>query len=312
MAKREKAKQRKSATAKTASKKTAVSAKTRKAVSPQIEKKNDIQRQRRPIIGSFSLTWQSIKFIKQFWKPLGAIVLVYSLLNLFLASGLISNARNVVGSENGGKFSDALSSFTSILTGGSDQEATMQTVLFIIESLVIIWALRHLFSGEQIKVKHAYYHSTSSLIPFVIILFVVMLQLLPLTISSAIFALVLSSIVGNALVQAAFTFLFVAAAFWSLYMLCGSVFALYIVTLPNMEPRAALKSAKKLVAFRRWQIVRKLLFLPFGMITSMAIILLPLILYAKFLVTPVFFILAMLSILFAHTYLYSLYKGLLE
>jgi hypothetical protein len=312
MAKREKAKQRKSATAKTASKKTAVSAKTRKAVSPQIEEKNDIQRKRRPIIGSFSLAWQSIKFIKQFWKPLGAIVLVYSLLNLFLASGLISNARNVVGSENGGKFSDALSSFTSILTGGSDQEATMQTVLFIIESLVIIWALRHLFSGEQIKVKHAYYHSTSSLIPFVIILFVVMLQLLPLTISSAIFALVLSSIVGNALVQAAFTFLFVAAAFWSLYMLCGSVFALYIVTLPNMEPRAALKSAKKLVAFRRWQIVRKLLFLPFGMITSMAIILLPLILYAKFLVTPVFFILAMLSILFAHTYLYSLYKGLLE
>jgi hypothetical protein len=312
MAKREKAKQRKSATAKTASKKTAVSAKTRKAVSPQIEEKNDIQRKRRPIIGSFSLAWQSIKFIKQFWKPLGAIVLVYSLLNLFLASGLISNARNVVGSENGGKFSDALSSFTSILTGGSDQEATMQTVLFIIESLVIIWALRHLFSGEQIKVKHAYYHSTSSLIPFVIILFVVVLQLLPLTISSAIFALVLSSIVGNALVQAAFTFLFVAAAFWSLYMLCSSVFALYIVTLPNMEPRAALKSAKKLVAFRRWQIVRKLLFLPFGMITSMAIILLPLILYAKFLVTPVFFILAMLSILFAHTYLYSLYKGLLE
>jgi hypothetical protein len=267
---------------------------------------------RKPVIGSFKLTWQSLIFIKKFWHPLGGIAAIYALLNLFFASGLVSNASFVVGNIKSSRFNDALDSFGSILSGSSDQTATMQTILFIIESLVIIWALRHLFSGENIRVKHAYYHSTSSLIPFVIILFVIILQLLPITLSSAAFAIVLASIVNNALVQAIFTFIFVAGTFWSLYMLSSSVFALYIVTLPNMEPRSALRSAKNLVHFRRWQVVRKLLFLPLFIVLAMAIILVPLILYAKFLVTPAFFILSMLSVLYMHTYIYTLYKGLLE
>jgi hypothetical protein len=82
--------------------------------------------------------------------------------------------------------------------------------------------------------------------------------------------------------------------------------------LPNMHPRSALRSAKNLVAFRRWQIVRRLLFLPFFVIIFMGVNLVPLILYAKFLVVPIFFVLSMLAILYCHTYLYSLYKGLLE
>jgi hypothetical protein len=264
------------------------------------------------IIGSFKLSWQTLLFIKKYWKPLGGIVLVYDLIKLFFASGLVGNASSVVGNFHSGKFADALSSFSSLLTGSSDQTATMQTVLFVIESLVIIWTLRHLFSGEQIGIKHAYYHSTSSLIPFVLVLFVIILQLLPITISSAIFAIILSSIVGNSFVEAIFTFLFVASAFWSIYMLCSSVFALYIITLPNMEPRSALKSAKNLVANRRWHVIRRLLFLPLLIIVVMGVFTVPLILYAKFLVTPTFFILSMLSILFAHTYLYSFYRGLLK
>jgi hypothetical protein len=52
--------------------------------------------------------------------------------------------------------------------------------------------------------------------------------------------------------------------------------------------------------------------LPLFVIILMGIFIVPLILYAKFLVSPVFFILSMLSILFVHTYLYTLYKGLLE
>jgi hypothetical protein len=58
--------------------------------------------------------------------------------------------------------------------------------------------------------------------------------------------------------------------------------------------------------------VRKILFLPFFIVLAMGLVIVPLILYAKFLVSPVFFILSMLSILFVHTYLYTLYKGLLE
>jgi hypothetical protein len=43
----------------------------------------------------------------------------------------------------------------------------------------------------------------------------------------------------------------------------------------------------------------------------MGIIIIPLILWASFLVEPVFYLLSMLTILFVHTYLYCLYRGLI-
>jgi hypothetical protein len=313
MAKKGEKKQPKTASSTAASKKNAASARMRRATRSQIKQKNKkMVRTNKPVIGSFKLTRQTFSFLKKYWKPLGGIVLVYALLNLFLASGIVSNTSAVVGNFHSGKFADALGGYSSILTAGSDQAATMQTILLIVESLVIIWALRHLYSGEKIGVKQAYYHSSAPLIPFVIVLFVIVLQLLPLTFGSLVLAIVLSSIVGNALVETIVSLVFVVLAFWSIYMICSSIFALYIVTLPNMKPREALRSAKNLVHFRRWQVVRRLLFLPLFIIAAIGIIVVPLILYAKFLVVPAFFILSMLCIMYAHAYLYSLYKGLLE
>jgi hypothetical protein len=305
---------KKTAITKTVAKKPAAAARMRNATKKQSKQKIKKQvRSRSPVPGSFILVSQTFKFIKEHWRPLSGIVLVYGFANLIFASGLLSNASSVIGNSNSKHFSDALNTFSSLFTGnGYNQTATMQSILLVIESLTIIWALRHLFSGEKIKVKDAYYHSSTPLIPFIIVVFVIVLQLLPLTISSAILAIVLSSITGNAAIEFIFTLLFIVFSFWSIYMVSSSVFALYIVTLPNMQPRSALRSAKNLVHFRRWHIVRRLLFLPLFIIIFMALFMVPLILYAKFLVTPTFFVLSMLAILFAHTYLYSLYKGLLD
>jgi hypothetical protein len=305
---------KKSASAKTAVKKTASSTRVRKGTKKQLKKKVKKQvRSDAPIIGSFKLTWQSLKFIKRHWRPLGGVVLIYTLLNLVFASSLMSNAGSVVSSFNNGNFRDALNSFSTIVSGGSSgQAATLQSILIILESLVIIWALRHLFSGEKINVKHAYYHSTTQLVPFLIVVFFVVLQLLPITIGSTVLSLVLSSLLGNAVIEAAFVALFILLTFWSLYMVCSSVFALYIVTLPDMHPRSATRSARNLVHFRRWHVVRRLLFLPLFIIFFMGISIVPMILYAKFFVAPTFFILSMLTVLYVHTYLYSLYKDLLK
>jgi hypothetical protein len=314
MAKKGEKTRKKPASAKAASKKPVASVRVRKATKKQSKQqvKKDV-RSRSNIIGSFRLTLQSLKFIRTHWRPLGGIVLVYGLINLIFASGIVSNASSVVNSFDSNHFSDALNGFGSIISGGSSNQApAMQSILLVIESLVIIWALRHLFSNEQIKVKEAYYHSTTPLIPFILVLILIILQLLPLTLSSAVLAIVLSSVTGNAVIEIIFTSLFILMSFWSLYMLTSSIFALYIVTLPNMHPRSALRSAKNLVHFRRWQVVRRILFLPLFIIIFMGVLIVPLILYAKFLVTPTFFALSMLAILFTHTYLYSLYKGLLE
>ncbi|HSX17795.1 MAG TPA: hypothetical protein VLE51_00340, partial [Candidatus Saccharimonadales bacterium] len=74
----------------------------------------------------------------------------------------------------------------------------------------------------------------------------------------------------------------------------------------------ALRSAKNLVKFRRWQLMRRIVFLPIFILVVMAALVVPLILFVSFLVAPVFYILSMLAILFIHTYLYSLYRSLLE
>jgi hypothetical protein len=313
MAKREKKAPSKSATAYAASKKNSSSARVRKSTPKQAKQqaKKEVKAHK-PLPGSFKLTGQSVLFIKKLWKPLGGIVLVYALLNLIFGSGFIRNANTEL-NDNHGKFSSAISSYGAILTGGSssDQTATMQSVLIIIESLVIIWALRHLFSGEKITVKQAYYHAMAPLVPFLLVLFVIILQLLPLTIGSAILAVVLSTVYGSGAVGIIASFIFVALAAWSLYMVTSSVFALYIVTLPNMLPMQALRSARNLVQFKRWQLMRKLLFLPLLIVVVIGIIIVPLIIFAQFFVVPAFFVLAMISVLFVHTYLYSLYKGLL-
>jgi hypothetical protein len=312
MAKREKKAHSKSASAKTDPKKSSMSARTQKTMSKQAKAPTKKEAKiLAPIPGSFKLAWQSLIFIKQFWRVLGGIVLVYALLNIVFASGLFDGANSALSNNN--ELTGALNSYGSILSsvGSSDQTATIQSVLLVIESLVIIWALRHLFSGEKINVKQAYYHSMAPLIPFLLVLFVIILQLLPLTIGSALLAVILSTVYGNTVVGVLFSLLFVLLAAWSVYMLTSSVFAMYVVTLPHMQPLQALRSAKNLVQSKRWQLVRRLLFLPLFIVIVMGIFIVPLIISAQFLVVPVFFVLAMFSVLFAHTYLYGLYKGLL-
>ncbi len=102
-----------------------------------------------------------------------------------------------------------------------------------------------------------------------------------------------------------------ALVLWSLRMITSSIFALYIVTLPDMTPLQALRSGRQLVYKRRLVIWRKLIMLPIALVVVAAIIELPLILF----ITPaaywVFFIYSTIVIVFFHGYLYTLYRKLL-
>jgi hypothetical protein len=217
-----------------------------------------------------------------------------------------------------GPLGTALDGFGALIassgTGSSSTGSVLQTVLIVIESLVIIWALRQLSGGKQVKLKEAYYSSTAQLVPFLIVLVVIFIQLLPLLLGSSAVSAILSSVfvAGGSSPVIIFAFFFTLFAGWSFYMISSSLFAVYIVTLPEMHPRRALKSAKNLVKFRRYSIMRKLLFLPILIFVVMALMIVPLIIYATSLVAPVFFALSMVALLFAHTYLYGLYRNLLE
>jgi hypothetical protein len=151
------------------------------------------------------------------------------------------------------------------------------------------------------------------LVPFLLVIAVIIIQLLPVTIGATVLAAVSTSVfTGTAAASIVSTIAFILLAAWSIYMVSASVFALYIVTLPDIQPRQALRSAKDLVKFRRLAVIRKVFFLPLFILLAMGVIIIPLILYASAVVPTAFYLLSMLSILFVHAYLYSLYRGLIE
>jgi hypothetical protein len=278
---------------------------------------------RKPLPGSFRLTAQVFAILKKHWKPLGGVVLVYLILNIIFASGVsnvsaaFTNIKTDLHTPGNHGLWHAAGGFASLVgssgSSGSGTGSTLQSVLFVIESLVIIWALRHLISGQTISVKQAYYKSMAPLIPFLLVIFVIIIQLLPVSVGATVLAAIATSVLAG---SPAATFLsvvaFILLAAWSIYMISASIFALYIVTLPDTQPRQALRAAKDLVRFRRLAVIRKVLFLPLVIVAAMAVIIVPLILYVSAVVPIAFYILAMLSILFTHAYLYSLYRRLLE
>jgi hypothetical protein len=295
---------------------------TRKLTYWQKKKAAKIKIKKRPKLpGSFQLIRQAISIIRKHWKPLGGIMLVYLILNIVFASG-ISNLGSTISQikdnfESNGKFWSALSGFGALVaSAGSSSSPTasiLQSALIIIVSLAIIWSLRQLLAGSSIRVKQAYYQSMFPLIPFLLVLTVIFIQLLPLTLLFPVVSMVLSTIINSeGLLITLLLIFFTLMAVWSFYMISSSLFAIYIVTLPNMQPRQALRSAKNLVRFRRWQLMRRIFFLPIFIVVIMAVFIVPLIIVASFLVVPFFYILSSLAILFAHTYLYSLYRSLIR
>jgi hypothetical protein len=315
--------------AKTGSKKqpakaSAATGRARKLTKKQSKKKVKAKtkvRNSKHVMSSFKLTARVLDILRTNWRVLGGIVLVYLFLNIVFASGL-SNLSGTVNniksnlSGNNQALGNAATGFSTLVasagSSGSSTGSSLQGILFIIESLVIIWALRHLLAGSTIRVKQAYYQSMFPLIPFILVIFVIFLQLLPITIGATILAALISSAIINAAWASIISLiLFIPLASWSIYMTCSSVFALYIVTLPDMQPRQALRSAKDLVSFRRWVVTRRILFLPVLILVVMAVIVIPLIITLPAIVPLVFYALSMVAILFVHTYLYSLYRELL-
>ncbi|MEK7095785.1 MAG: hypothetical protein AAB896_00620 [Patescibacteria group bacterium] len=284
----------------------------------QVAKKDTGQQS---VPGSFKLLGQVFNLLRKNWKILGGITLVYLVLNIVLASGLSSVINNFSSVKDnlgtGYNFSSAVSGFGSLLSGsagtGSESASILQSILIVLQSLVVIWALRQLLADKKLSAKDAYYKSMAPLVPFLLVISVIIIQLLPVSLGAAFVSLIMSTLApGSGLAAVIMGMIITGLVAWSIYMISASIFALYIVTLPDMQPRQALRAAKKLVSFRQLVIIRRLLFLPIFILLVMAAIMLPLILFVHLLVIPVFYLLSVAVLLFVHSYLYALYRGLLD
>ncbi len=264
------------------------------------------------------------RLLLKHWKPFLGIAAIYGVLNLLLVRGLSdpTSLGEFKGLLNGlftGTFGQLQSAFTSfvILLGTSNSNVDQTTGLYqgfllLVASLAVIWSLRQVYAGHRIAVRDGYYRGMYPLVPFLILLVILSVQLVPALVGAYLYGAVVSGGIAKDIIEKlCFGAGFAVLALWSLRMVTATIFALYIVTLPDMTPLRALQSAKDLVYKRRLLIWRKLIALPIVLLLAAALIELPLIMFLTPAAYWVFFVLSTLAVVFFHGYLYALYRKLL-
>ncbi|HVX47918.1 MAG TPA: hypothetical protein VHA05_01000 [Candidatus Saccharimonadales bacterium] len=253
------------------------------------------------------------------------VTIIYGLLSLILVQGIaggtdVSGIKHDLNQAFTGSLGSLASGFSvfAVLVGSTGNSSSQtagsyQLTLGIITSLAVIWALRQIMAGKRIRIRDAYYRGMAPLIPFILVIFVIGIQLIPFIIGSTLYSLVVTNGIAIGLLERlVFLLLFLAGISWSIYMVSASLFALYIVTLPDMTPLKAVRSARDLAKGRRWPIILRLIFLPVVLLVAAAIIMVPIIIVLTFLAQWVFFLLSMFTLVAVHAYLYTLYRELLN
>jgi hypothetical protein len=270
----------------------------------------------------YMLCKKSVTIIWDNKKVFFGICLIYGILNLILVQGLagnsnIANLKSELQQNFFGSLGSSVVIYGELLgsagNGSTNTAGAYQIILFVLASLAIIWSLRQIIAGHTIRVRDSFYQGMSQLIPFILVMALLFIQLVPVIVGAALSGLALGSgIAVSGLEKVIFIAIFILFAIWTFYLLASTTFAVYIVTLPDMTPLKALRSAKKLVKKHRLLLIRKILGLPFVLIVVSAAIMLPIIILITGLAQWIFFILTTLVLLCAHTYLYNLYRELLN
>lgn len=255
-------------------------------------------------------------------KPIFVFFILYAVLNILLVRGIaptidisgIQESYEELGIETSG-WAAGLTAFGSLLQfGASNVNPTAQLyqlILIVVAALAFIWLFRQQQAGNQVTMKMAFYRGMYPIIPFVLIICVIGLQLIPATIGNFLF----STVVANGLVvgfleQLLWLMLFIFTLILSFYWVSTSLIALFIVTLPEMTPMQSLREAKQLVSLRRISVMLKILALIVIIFLAIAIIILPLIFLNALIAEWVFFAITILLIPFTTAYLFSLYREL--
>lgn len=284
------------------------------------------------ISGSIALLRQSLSFYKTHWKTFLGLTVTY-IVALWVIIGLPSQEAY---GDLRGLLSETLEgdifNFVGIGTlvagaiGGvtvvsqSELQQFMTAVAGIIFWLVFVWTVRQIQAGHKVTVRQALYNASTPLIPLLIITAIIALQMIPAAIGAFVLAYTTSSDgLGLSGVEAMlFSIGAILLILLTLYWIVQSLFALLIVTLPNMYPLTALSTAKTLVANKRFLILRRLTVFALLLGVLWLIVIIPIILLDNWLAIQVVplvpmavDVLSAFSLPISVIYLYRLYRELL-
>jgi hypothetical protein len=264
--------------------------------------------------GVFALFKDSLVFIFRNWKIFASILAIYALLDIFFVSGLsIGNSSKAVTGNN--ILSRGISVFNNVTSTAStinSNSGIYQTIFAIIISLAVIYAIRQLYAKKEVTISDAFYKGMYPIIPSVLVILIIVIQFIPLMIGSFVLAYFLQGIANISI------FIKLLAAipclglfYWSFYMLCSSVIAFYVSTLPDMKPMQAIKSAKEVVEGKRLKVFWRIIALPIALSILIFAVIFPIGLIIPAIAGWVYFIVGLLSLMLVHSYLYRLYRELI-
>lgn len=274
----------------------------------------------KPLPSSWQLAKASLRVLRAHRVVFAGVTILYIVFMLLLVRGLSTYLANgdlqalVDGKNSLATGFGAFAVLVATSNSTTDQaSAVYQTVLGFIFSLAYLWILRQVFAGgRRLRVRDAFYQGMYPLIPVMLVVVVIALQLIPMLIGASLFTLVVGNgIAANTFETVLWAIVFAGFIAITLYLVCASVFSLYIAALPDMTPLKALRSGRELVRGRRLSLLRKILFLAIALLLVAAIIMVPIILYATPAAPIILFVLSMVAVPIVHTYMYTLYRELL-
>lgn len=283
----------------------------------------------KPLPSAWSLWKSSLAMFWKHKKTIGLFLFVYAVLYIIFVRGLS-------GGINLGELRDELKADSSAVTGilssvtifgvlvstststTSESASFYQGVLLVIGSLAFIWLLRQL-SGDKpvrLRVRDAFYKGMQPLVPFILVLLVLALEFIPLSIGGFILNVVLAnSLTGSGSELFGIYVICLLLVVLSLYLISGSIAALYIVTLPGMEPIRAIRASHQVLRMHRWSVTRKFVMLVLFLLLAGMLIFIPLLLIIPSSLTwineYIFFAGTISGFAVFHIYMYNLYKSLL-
>lgn len=257
---------------------------------------------------------------------LAAIVLIVGMAYYSTYTGLTSSLEQVSGQLSGtGKTLVEIGAlFASVMSGALSADASESQQIFVgltylLTWLVLIWLLRHLSSGAQVRVRDGLYNAAAPMVSTAVIVAVGVLQLLPLALLTVVLAALTTSGFGGTALVIVSLLLIVAAFTATLYWISGTMFAAVVATIPGTYPLTALRSTKRLVSGHRAEVVKRIVWLGVLVIAANLVAVLPAVLLDALLgyalplvVVSVVMCVQVATAMYATAYVYFLYRGVID
>lgn len=195
---------------------------------------------------------------------------------------LKQSSKDIFGDGMGKVGQASLLAVSAFLTGPgnltSDQQIYLGlTLLFV--WLASVWLLREYLLNRKPKLRDALYTSGAPVLSTMVVLFVMIVQLLPIGLVALAYAgLVSVGILDGGFASMLFWIFAGVVSLMVLYWITSTFIALVIVTLPGMYPLHALKLSSDIVIGRRLRILYRLLWGLMTMLLAWLCVMVPVIL----------------------------------